>query len=91
MAPKSTGLGDLLASLDEAELRVLVLFSSSTGRFGRTGQVDYAIANEVLNKLARSIAGAAGLPGRLGQLGAVGRRHGHAAPEEAVRSRRASA
>ncbi|HWG45069.1 MAG TPA: polyketide synthase dehydratase domain-containing protein, partial [Gemmataceae bacterium] len=35
------------------QLRALVLFSSSTGRFGRTGQVDYAIANEVLNKWAR--------------------------------------
>ncbi len=35
------------------DLRALVLFSSSTGRFGRTGQVDYAIANEVLNKTAQ--------------------------------------
>ena len=34
-------------------LRVLVLFSSSTARFGRTGQVAYAVANEVLNKHAR--------------------------------------
>ena len=33
-----------------------MLFSSSTGRFGRTGQVDYAIANEVLNKTAQQQA-----------------------------------
>ena len=30
----------------------MVMFSSSTGRFGRIGQVDYAVANEVLNKIA---------------------------------------
>ena len=35
----------------------MVLFSSSTGRFGRTGQVDYAVANEVLNKMAQQQAG----------------------------------
>jgi hypothetical protein len=35
---------------------VLALFSSSTGRFGRTGQVDYAAANEVLNKIAQQQA-----------------------------------
>ena len=35
----------------------MVMFSSSTGRFGRTGQVDYAVANEVLNKIAQQQAG----------------------------------
>ena len=34
-------------------LEFLVLFSSSTARFGRTGQVAYAAANEVLNKWAQ--------------------------------------
>ncbi len=48
---KVEGLQNLLVALP-ADLRVLALFSSSTGRFGRTGQVDYAIANEVLNKTA---------------------------------------
>jgi hypothetical protein len=33
-----------------------VMFSSSTGRFGRPGQVDYAVANEILNKLAQEQA-----------------------------------
>jgi NAD(P)-dependent dehydrogenase (short-subunit alcohol dehydrogenase family)/acyl carrier protein len=50
---KVGGLRALLAALAGDELRVLVLFSSSTARFGRAGQVDYAVANEVLNKLAR--------------------------------------
>ena len=31
-------------------------FSSSTARFGRKGQIDYAAANEVLNKMAREEA-----------------------------------
>jgi NAD(P)-dependent dehydrogenase (short-subunit alcohol dehydrogenase family) len=50
---KVGGLRALLAALDPEELRALVLFSSSTGRLGRTGQADYAIANEALNKLAQ--------------------------------------
>jgi malonyl CoA-acyl carrier protein transacylase len=49
---KVAGLRALLAAVGEDDLRALVLFSSSTARFGRAGQVDYAIANEVLNKLA---------------------------------------
>ncbi len=49
---KVAGLRSLLAAIGDDELKALVLFSSSTARFGRTGQVDYAIANEVLNKLA---------------------------------------
>ncbi|MCZ6787948.1 MAG: SDR family NAD(P)-dependent oxidoreductase, partial [Planctomycetota bacterium] len=53
---KVAGLNNLLAALDKSELRALVMFSSSTARFGRTGQVDYAIANEVLNKIAQKEA-----------------------------------
>ena len=53
---KVAGLRNVLAALEPADLRALVLFSSSTGRFGRTGQVDYAIANEVLNKAAQRYA-----------------------------------
>ena len=34
-------------------LKQLVFFSSSTARFGRKGQVAYAVANEVLNKYAQ--------------------------------------
>jgi NAD(P)-dependent dehydrogenase (short-subunit alcohol dehydrogenase family) len=53
---KVTGLRSLLNSLNEAELKFLALMSSSTARFGRVGQVDYAAANEVLNKLAQQHA-----------------------------------
>ena len=52
-APKVAGLRNLLEAVDRDALRALVLFSSSTARYGRAGQVDYAIANEVLNKLAK--------------------------------------
>jgi acyl transferase domain-containing protein/NAD(P)-dependent dehydrogenase (short-subunit alcohol dehydrogenase family) len=50
---KVDGLRNVLAAVDADQLRALVLFSSFTGRYGRTGQVDYAIANEVLNKQAQ--------------------------------------
>ncbi len=49
---KVDGLRNLLAGLAVEELRALVLFSSSTARFGRAGQCDYAAANEALNKQA---------------------------------------
>lgn len=43
------------ATIDDP-LRLFILFSSWTGRFGNAGQTDYAAANEVLNKLAHAIA-----------------------------------
>jgi len=58
---KVGGLDALLAAVGTDELRALVLFSSSTARFGRTGQVAYAAANEVLNK--RAAVEAAARPG----------------------------
>jgi acyl transferase domain-containing protein/NAD(P)-dependent dehydrogenase (short-subunit alcohol dehydrogenase family)/acyl carrier protein len=54
--PKVAGLRNLLGAVDRDALRALVLFSSSTARYGRVGQVDYAIANEVLNKVAQQEA-----------------------------------
>ncbi|GDY18753.1 hypothetical protein LBMAG56_00980 [Verrucomicrobiota bacterium] len=53
---KVSGAEMLLAALTNDELHCLVMFSSSTARFGRVGQVDYAMANEVLNKLAQAEA-----------------------------------
>ena len=47
------GFEALLEAVEGDELKVIVAFSSSTGRFGRKGQVAYAAANEVLNKLAQ--------------------------------------
>jgi acyl carrier protein len=49
---KVRGLDHLLAAVGD-DLRVLVLFSSTTARLGRAGQVAYAAANEVLNKRAQ--------------------------------------
>ncbi|HXC93361.1 MAG TPA: SDR family NAD(P)-dependent oxidoreductase, partial [Geobacteraceae bacterium] len=50
---KVSGLRSLFAATAEDDLRFIALFSSTTGRFGRAGQIDYAVANEVLNKLAQ--------------------------------------
>ena len=53
---KVAGLRNLLDSLDQTELRHVILFSSVSARFGNAGQADYAMANEVLNKAARQLA-----------------------------------
>jgi len=50
---KVVGLEHLFQSIDPESLSFLILFSSSTARFGRTGQVAYAAANEALNKWAQ--------------------------------------
>ena len=51
---KVGGLRSLLDATAGDDLRFIALFASTTGRFGRSGQVDYAVANEVLNKLAQA-------------------------------------
>ena len=53
---KVGGLKNLLAALNPHELDYLVLFSSISARIGNQGQVDYAMANEVLNKTAHQYA-----------------------------------
>ncbi|MBX7165577.1 MAG: SDR family NAD(P)-dependent oxidoreductase [Pirellulales bacterium] len=42
--------------LDPRQLRYCLLFSSVSGFFGNPGQVDYAAANEVLNRMAARLA-----------------------------------
>ncbi len=54
-ATKVQGFLGLLGAVDESALRCVVLFSSSTARFGRIGQADYAMANEALNKIAQRL------------------------------------
>lgn len=53
LGTKLAGLEAMMRAADPAALKGLVLFSSSTGRFGRKGQSDYAVANDALNKLAQ--------------------------------------
>ncbi|MEK7390392.1 MAG: SDR family oxidoreductase [Elusimicrobiota bacterium] len=53
---KLSSLRHLLDGVRLEELRLIALFSSSTARFGRAGQADYAIANEVLNKAAQVLS-----------------------------------
>ncbi len=53
---KVKGCRHLLAAIATEKLAFLVMFSSSTGRFGRIGQADYAVANEVLNKIAQQFS-----------------------------------
>ena len=50
---KVKGLNVLLEATKNDHLKHLVLFSSVTARVGNTGQADYAMANEVLNKIAQ--------------------------------------
>ncbi|WP_245619922.1 SDR family NAD(P)-dependent oxidoreductase [Desulfobacter vibrioformis] len=51
---KINGLFALLSSVDQDKLKYLVMFSSVAARFGNTGQCDYAMANEVLNKIGQA-------------------------------------
>jgi NAD(P)-dependent dehydrogenase (short-subunit alcohol dehydrogenase family) len=49
---KVAGLNHLLKTTHNNPLKYLVIFSSIAARTGNKGQVDYAMANEVLNKIA---------------------------------------
>jgi NAD(P)-dependent dehydrogenase (short-subunit alcohol dehydrogenase family)/1-acyl-sn-glycerol-3-phosphate acyltransferase/acyl carrier protein len=51
---KVLGLTELLSALEQDPLRVIILYSSIAARFGNRGQCDYAMANEVLNKIAEA-------------------------------------
>ncbi|RRR66625.1 MAG: SDR family NAD(P)-dependent oxidoreductase [Candidatus Viridilinea halotolerans] len=53
--PKIVGLRNLLACLAPADLHHLILFSSAAGFYGNPGQSDYAMANEILNRVAHLI------------------------------------
>src|SRR5205823_5153009 len=55
---KLTGLANVLAALQGADLAHLVFFSSVAGFFGNRGQSDYAMANEALNRIAAALKAA---------------------------------
>jgi acyl transferase domain-containing protein len=51
-AAKIEGLESLLSCVQPNQLYFIVLFSSFVAFYGNVGQSDYALANEILNKLA---------------------------------------
>jgi len=53
---KVEGLETLLNATEQDPLKYVVLFSSIAARTGNTGQCDYAMANEVLNKTAQKLS-----------------------------------
>ena len=63
LATKAGAARTLAERLRPEELRFLVFFSSVSGRFGNSGQADYAAASEVLGKLAHELD--ARWPGRV--------------------------
>jgi hypothetical protein len=52
---KVEGIQNLLKVVTD-DLKSLVFFSSVTARFGRPGQVDYCVSNDILNKMAQTEA-----------------------------------
>ena len=53
---KANSVFTLARHLDPATLKWVVLFSSVSGRFGNSGQGDYAAANEMMNRTAWHMA-----------------------------------
>lgn len=53
---KVSGLRNLIEATERDDLKIICLFSSVAARYGNAGQVDYAVANEVMNKLAHQVA-----------------------------------
>ena len=49
---KINGLDALLKCVDQKKLTHLIIFSSAAGFYGNSGQSDYAIANEALNRIS---------------------------------------
>jgi polyketide-type polyunsaturated fatty acid synthase PfaA len=49
---KVNGLKAVLAALDASKIKLLAMFSSAAGFYGNTGQSDYAMSNDILNKAA---------------------------------------
>ena len=49
---KVNGLKAVLTALDASKIKLLAMFSSAAGFYGNTGQSDYAMSNDILNKAA---------------------------------------
>ncbi|MFA0442746.1 beta-ketoacyl synthase [Vibrio sp. 10N.286.49.C2] len=53
---KVGGLEAVLNGLDSSKLKLIAMFSSAAGFYGNTGQSDYAMSNEILNKAALQLS-----------------------------------
>ncbi|BAJ01173.1 type I polyketide synthase [Shewanella violacea] len=54
---KVNGLKAVLSVLDASKIKLLAMFSSAAGFYGNTGQSDYAMSNDILNKAALQFTG----------------------------------
>ncbi|MGA1869674.1 MAG: SDR family NAD(P)-dependent oxidoreductase [bacterium] len=53
---KVWGLYNILSAVSQEDLSCLCCFSSVAARFGNQGQVDYSMANEILNRVCHSFS-----------------------------------
>ncbi|MEZ8193692.1 phosphopantetheine-binding protein [Vibrio cortegadensis] len=53
---KVGGLKAVLGGLDSSKLKLIAMFSSAAGFYGNTGQSDYSMSNEILNKAALQLS-----------------------------------
>ncbi|MEZ9392588.1 phosphopantetheine-binding protein [Vibrio splendidus] len=53
---KVGGLEAVLSGLDSSKLKLIAMFSSAAGFYGNTGQSDYSMSNEILNKAALQLS-----------------------------------
>ncbi|MEZ9048118.1 beta-ketoacyl synthase N-terminal-like domain-containing protein [Vibrio sp. 10N.247.311.64] len=53
---KVGGLEAVLGGIDSSKLKLIAMFSSAAGFYGNTGQSDYSMSNEILNKAALQLS-----------------------------------
>ncbi|UOE80332.1 phosphopantetheine-binding protein [Vibrio splendidus] len=53
---KVGGLEAVLGGLESSKLKLIAMFSSAAGFYGNTGQSDYSMSNEILNKAALQLS-----------------------------------
>ena len=75
------GVAHLLEAIDLEALGLLVLFSSSTARFGRSVRWPTRLRTRPSTSGPSNLAYGSALSGRLLQLGPLGRRNGHGRPQ----------
>ncbi|MDO6610187.1 phosphopantetheine-binding protein [Shewanella sp. 1_MG-2023] len=53
---KVSGFAGIINAIDASQLKLVAMFSSAAGFYGNTGQSDYSMSNEILNKTALQLA-----------------------------------